>query len=370
MRYNRLICLFLSTIICMVMIGCGEKKEESKTIIRPVRYQQVYSKGSGRIRTFSGSARAGQHSRLSFKVAGTVKRVLVSVGDRVDVGDLLAELDPKDYALKVQQAEAALDQGKAQARNAEVNYERVRGLYESENASRNDLDDARTAYESASAAVRSTEKQYELAKLQRSYTKLIAPSDCAIAEVNIEVNENVSPGSQVLAMTSGTRPEVTVAVPEILISDINEGDNVSVIFDAIPSREFTATVIEVGIASTGLVTTFPVTVRIDKADSEIRPGMAAEASFTFEATGGENRFIVPPFAVSEDLDGRFVYLVEPAGTERGVIHRREVTVGELTRDGLEILNGLVDGELLVTAGISKLSEGLEVRLLSAREKRQ
>jgi RND family efflux transporter MFP subunit len=367
MKISRSLRLFLSTIICLVNAGCGEKKGESETIIRPVRYQQVYSKGSGRVRTFSGSARAGQHSRLSFKVAGTVKRVLVSVGDRVKAGDLLAELDPKDYALKVQQAEAALDQGKAQARNAEANYERIRGLYESENASRNDLDAARTAYESASAAARSAEKQYELTKLQRSYTRLIAPSDCAIAEVNIEINENVSPGSQVLAMTSGTRPEVVVAVPEILISDINEEDKVAVKFDAIPSREFAATVSEVGIASTGLVTTFPVTVRIDRTDSDIRPGMAAEASFTFEATGGENRFIVPPFAVSEDRDGRFVYLVEPAGPERGVIHRREVTVGELTRDGLEILNGLVDGELLVTAGISKLGEGLEVKLASAGE---
>ena len=367
MKINRFIYLFFSVIICTVLTGCGEKEEEPETIIRPVRYQQVYSKGSGRIRTFSGSARAGQHSRLSFKVTGTVKRVLVSVGDRVKTGDLLAELDPKDYALRVQQAEAALDQGKAQARNAEANYERVRGLYENENASRNDLDAARTAYESATAAVRSAEKQHELAKLQRSYTRLTAPSDCAISEVNIEVNENVSPGRQVLAVTSGTRPEVIVAVPEILISDINEGDKVSVRFDALPSREFTATVSEVGVASTGLVTTFPVTARIDNTDSEIRPGMAAEVSFTFEATGGENRFIVPPFAVSEDREGRFVYLVEPTGPERGLIHRREVKVGELTSDGLEILDGLVDGEILVTAGVSKLREGLEVKLLSAGE---
>jgi multidrug efflux pump subunit AcrA (membrane-fusion protein) len=90
---------------------------------------QVYRTGADRVRTFSGTARAGVESRLSFRVAGTVERVAVKVGDTVRPGQMLAELDPRDYELQVEDAEASLAQARARARNAESNLDRVRGLY-------------------------------------------------------------------------------------------------------------------------------------------------------------------------------------------------------------------------------------------------
>ena len=163
-------------------------------------------------------------------------------------------------------------------------------------------------------------------------------------------------------MTSGERSKVEVAIPEVLIVQIRTGAMVTVTFDAIPGRTFPATVTEVGVASMGVGTTFPVTVRLNRPDDAVRPGMTAEAMFRFEAGHDKNVCIVPSVAVGEDRQGRYVYTVEIEDSGLGIVRRRPVTVGELTENGLEIADGLVDGDLVVTAGISQIMDGQQVRI--------
>jgi RND family efflux transporter MFP subunit len=298
-----------------------------------------------------------------------VQRVAVKVGDAVRTGQLIAELDPRDYDLQMQEAKAALEQAQAQARNTASNYERVRALYENRNASRNDLDAARAADESAKAAVESSTKRYELAQSQFSYTKLTAPVDGAIATLDCEVNENVKAGDKVAFLTSGGRLEVEVGVPEILISQVREGEQVTVTFDASPGQDFDARVTEVGIASTDRVSTFLVTVLLSSESADIRQGMAAQVAFDFTSADGRERFVVPPVAVGEDREGRFVYTVESTDGELAVVRRQTVTTGELTAEGLDILDGISDGDLLITAGIGRIEDGMTVKLLSVHEDR-
>lgn len=349
-------------LLAMTILACSSKEQQTEEKIRPVRYTQVYSTGADRVRIFSGAAKAGVESNLSFKVAGTVEKVYVKVGDKVKAGQIIAELDAKDYRLMFQEAEASFEQARAQARNAQSKYDRVKAMYENQNASINDLDAARTASESADAAVRSIENRLEQARLQLGYCKLIAPVNGAIAGVLIEENENVSQGRTVVELTSGSIPEVELAIPEVLISQIKKDDRVVLTFDAIPDREYTSYVSEVGIAASRATNTFPVIVKLIKSYPEILPGMIAEASFSFEATGGKERFIIPSVAVSADREGRFVFVAEPIGEGLAIAKRKTVTVGELTTEGIEIFEGLQDGDLIITAGISKIKDGMKVRL--------
>jgi RND family efflux transporter MFP subunit len=307
-------------------------------------------------------ARAGIESDLSFKVQGTIQKLSVKVGDRVSLGQLIAQLDPVDYELQVEEARAALGQAVAQARNAAADLERVRALFENNNASRDDLDAARAAADSARAQVRATEKRLELSQRQVSYTSLAASMAGAIAEVNVEVNENVRAGQSIVRLTSGLEPEVEVAIPEVLITQIEEGDSVRVNFDAIADAAFPAVVTEVGVASTEFATTFPVLVRLRQANPDVRPGMVAEVEFVFETTRSGPLFLVPPSAVGEDEEGRFVYLLKATHDERGLVHRQPVTIGQLTAEGLEVLRGLSEGDRVVTAGVSKIEDGQEVKV--------
>lgn len=343
-------------------LSCGKERQAIPEMIRPVRYVQVFNTGGGRERVFSGTARAGVESKLSFKVPGTVRQVLVKVGDAVQRGQLLAQLDSKDYQLQLQQAEAAYQQANAGLQKASSDYDRVRNLYENNNAAKSDLDAVRAAFESATAGVQAADKQRELARLQRSYARLAAPAAGLIAAVNVEPNENIQAGQPVVLLTSAGDLEVDVTVPEVLISSVKKGSDVKVTFDAISDKVYQGIVAEVGVASIGFATTYPATVRLLGADSRIRSGMAAEVKLQFSADSTAERIVIPSVAVAEDRDGRFVFVVQPVKGDTARAKRVPVEVGELTSDGLEILSGLSEGELVVTAGVSKIKDGQRVRL--------
>lgn len=347
--------------ICLLVPACEKAVPEPKQVIRPVRSQQVFFGGGQRLRSFSGVAQAGQQIELSFKVGGSVQRVLVKMGDSVKAGALVAELDAEDILLEMEEAEASLARQEADARNAAASYARIEALYEGNNASLAELDAARAQTETAQAAVRSAQKGLQLARRKTQYTRLLAPVDGAIVEKLVSANENVQVGQAVLRLNAGTEPEVQVTIPEVLIAQIAAGDTVEVRLDAIPGQTFTATVREVGVASTGGAT-FPVTVRLAKAQKEIRPGMAAEVAFLF-GQGGDKRphILVPAKAVGEDIHGRFAFVVVPAETGFGKAKRVTVVTGALTAEGLEVFEGLSDGDHLVTAGVHKLLDGQTVR---------
>lgn len=365
---RRSVCPRSVTLVALLLAcSCGKKEKLTEEIVRPVRYQPVFETGGTRVRSFSGISRAGMQSKLSFKVGGTIEELPVKIGDQVKAGQLIARIDAKDFRLQVEEADAALRAAQAEQRRAAADYDRTRGLYEAGHTSLTELDGARARSESAEANVRAAEKKLELARSKSGYTRLTAPVDGSIAAVNTEMMENVQPGQAIVSMTAGSEHEVEVSVPEVLIANIKEGSAVKVSFDALPGKIFGAVVTEVGVSSMGAGTTFPVTVLLDESHPDIRPGMAAEVAFSFETGAGRNRILVPPVAVGEDRQGRFVFVVEDVNAERGVARRRDVEVGELTSEGIEIRSGLAEGDLLVTAGVTKLVDGTTVKLLARSE---
>ncbi len=359
--------IIAATLVALLVPSCSKENDNVREILRPVRTIQVYASGGARTRTFSGTVQAGTESNLSFRVAGTVQRLPIKVGDQVKRGQTLAQLDPTDYELQYKEAKAARDQARAKEIQAKAQYERTQSLYENRNASASDLEAARAAYEYAHEQDNIQKRRRDLAERQMEFTTLRAPADGAIAEVNIDLNENVKAGQTVLIMTSGSHLEVSVPMPEILISQVKEGQQVAVTCDALPNTSLPAAVSEVGVASTGYRTTFPVIVRLQKTDSQVLPGMAANVHFTFTSSHAHERFVVPAVAVGEDRSGRFVFVVDSvqAGTE--VVQRKEVTIGELGDDGLEILTGLQDGDYVITAGVSKIESGQKVRFDPSKE---
>jgi RND family efflux transporter MFP subunit len=361
----------LTLTLALALHGCGGEPPEAAPQLRPVRTMLVEASGGGVTRILAGVARAGVESRLSFRVSGTAQSVNVTLGDRVRRGQVLARLDPTDYELMLEEAEAGLAQAQAGLRRSEADYERVRALYENNNASKGELDAARAGAESAEAQVEAGEKRLQQARQQVGYTVLRAPSDGAIAAVDLEVNENVQGGQQVFLLTAGAELEIEVAVPEVLIAQVGVGQPVSVRFDALPGRRMGAKVTEVGIAAIGAASTFQVTAALVDAPAEIRSGMAAEVTFTFDE-GQTDRLVVPAVAIGEDRDGRFVFVLERGDGGDGTVRRRPVRIGkpQSSLAGIEVLDGLEVGEEVVTAGVRRLTDGMAVRVLAAGDDSQ
>ena len=234
-------------------------------------------------------------------------------------------------------------------------------LYETRSASKSSLDAARASYESAHEQDNIAKKRRKLARNQLEYTSLRAPDNGAISDIMCEENENVQAGQPVLILTSGTDLEVKIAMPEVLISRVNEGQEVIVTLEALKNKKFKAKISEVGVASVGYMTTYPVMIEFTELDPNILPGMAAEVMMKFESDIEGERYIVPPASVGEDRSGRFVYVVSPIDDTLGIVHKKTVKIGELSSEGLEILEGLQDGEHLVTAGVSRIQDSLKVK---------
>jgi len=354
-------------IVALILGGCGKSDETAEERLRPVRFVTVGDASVFRDRSFSGISKSSRESRLSFKVSGTAINVPVQIGQRLQAGDLIAEIDPASYVLQAQQAQATLVEAQANDRQAAANYERTKGLYANSNASLNDLESARAQAESASAVVRAASKAVEIARLNVSYTKLTAGSDCSIASLDIEVNENVASGQQIASVSCGDAFEVTLDLPESLIGDVDELTPVSVRFGSIPDQEFRGVISEVAVASAAGSAAFPVVIKIAGSHPLLRSGLAADVTFQFYSAAVQGGAVLPVTVVINDPDGTFVFVAEPAGVEgEAMVSRRAVTLGELTQSGIEIIDGVQQGDRVITAGISVIRDGQRV-LISAAE---
>lgn len=345
----------------LLFTACSAPLPPALPIIRPVHTATVHASAPQRTRTFSGVARTEMTSSLSFKVTGTITGLAVAVGDRVRAGDLIAELDPVDYQLRVQEAAAAFRQAEVRAMSALADLQRTRRLYENGDGTRAALDAATSAVDLAAADVTLTAKRVELAERELAHTRLTAPEAGVIAVVEADANEHAVPGLPIAVLVPDVAPEVEFAVPETLIGRIRDGSRASVIFNAIPGRRFEGTVTEVGVMTTSTGTTFPVAVSVDDVGADVRSGMTADITIAFVDAGQADRFVVPAHAVVADRAGQFVFVVEETAGQRTLVRRRSVTAGQLSVGGLEVVRGLSEGEIIVTAGVSRLREGDEVR---------
>ncbi|MCU7852745.1 MAG: efflux RND transporter periplasmic adaptor subunit [Candidatus Thiodiazotropha sp. (ex Monitilora ramsayi)] len=346
-----------------LLVGCSEEPNQKETKLRPVKYVTMHSGTAAiRDRVFSGITHAAQEADLSFKVSGTVNQVAVVVGDRVHSGDLIAELDSETYRVELEQARASLAKADATRRNAEAEYQRVRQLYTNDNASQNELDSALANAESAKAAYNADAQNVRLAKLNLQYTRLTVDTDCSVADISIEPNENVTAGATVVQVNCGEGWEVKIAVPESLIGVFRTGSHGSVQFAALRGETFSGVVTEIGTAADSS-TTFPVTLSLNNTPSIIRSGLAAEVTFQFtNQNASSNRFYLTPAVVGQDESGTFVYVMEASDSPGiAILRRRSVEVGEISELGLEILNGLSDGERVIVAGHKSARDGLVVR---------
>ncbi len=345
----------------LMVSACGKSDDTVEEILRPVRYLTVTDASVFRDRSFSGTSKSSRESRLSFKVSGTVINVPVQIGQRLNAGDLIGEIDPASYVLQAQQAQASLVEAQANSRRAAANYERTKGLYANDNASLNDLESARAQAESAGAQVRAASKALEIARLNVSYTKLTAATDCSIAALDIEVNENVAAGQQVAAVSCGDAFEVTLDLPESLIGSVNATTPVTVRFGSIPGEEFSGVISEVAVALAAGSAAFPIVIKIAESHPSLRSGLAADVTFQFDSAADKGRVVIPVTAVINDPGGTFVFVAEPAATEgEAIVRRRAVTLGELSQLGIEIIDGLNVGDRVITAGVSVIRDGQRV----------
>ncbi|MDF1868446.1 MAG: efflux RND transporter periplasmic adaptor subunit [Saprospiraceae bacterium] len=368
--------LIFSLFTFFIFYSCeGEQNKELPEAIRPIRISKVIKSGDVGDKTFSGAAQASKQANLSFKVAGTILDFHCKVGDRVPKGHTIALLDATDYSVQLEQAVAQSKSAETQIKSAETQlitskstYERIEKLYENNSVPLSEYENAKGAYEAAKSQFEATKaqstasnKQAQAAQNQVGYANLRAPFAGVITMVNVEENELVNSGTPIAVLTSESDPEVSVGVPGIFINKIKKGQNVHIQFSVLDNTTFDGTVSEIAFSS-GQASTYPVTIKIKNPSSEIRPGMAAKVRFSLGDNNDKEKLIAPAKAIGEDAKGKFVFVVVQSN-ENYSVKRRSIKIGNLTQGGFEIKEGLKEGEMVATAGLKSLLDGMKVRPL-------
>lgn len=394
---------FYATVLASVLFvtSCGsDEPVEVKTSYRPVKAIEVSTGIANSAFKYSGLVKSSKESSLSFRVSGNIKSLPVKIGNRVKKGDLLAELDQADYNISYdsalaseKNAEAAMQSAKARISSAEAEkvrakaaYERAERLYETNSIPLSEFEQARTTSQAADASLVSTRLEYSSAKAQldsarqqtRSiknelkYTKLLAPFDGVVSQVLVEENEQINAGAQVLVLSAAGNAEIEVGLPANVISQIKQGDEVSVNFFNLPNKSYKAVVTEVGF-TTANSAVYPLVVMLDENVSQILPGMSAEVTLNLKQTETTTTSIILPAAAVGEVNGEnYAYVLnQRADKEQGKVvfdvAKKIVVIGPLGSKGFQILSGIEPGMRVAIAGLNTLQEGDVVTLYKSKK---
>lgn len=288
----------------------------------------------------------GAEVKVGSRVSGVVKRLRAQIGDLVEAGQVIAELDDAEFKAKLDQNIAALERAKADLEYAGINLERQRSLLKKNFTSRQQVDLAENAYKTAQAQVEQAKANVEFAKVQLGYTRIYAPISGVIASISTQEGETVAASLAAptfVNLIDLKRLEVQTYVDETDIGKITTGLEAIFTVDTYPDTDFEGkvTAIYPKAVIQDNVVNYIVTVEItDFKDKILRPEMTASVTVFLETR--KDVLAVPTSAITRERGERFVTVFE-----NGNRIRRKVRIG--WRDGgyTEIVSGLREGEHVV-----------------------
>ncbi|MDD4954834.1 MAG: HlyD family secretion protein [Candidatus Omnitrophica bacterium] len=184
----------------------------------------------------------GRIHSIAPKIFGTVKEVNVRDNQIVKKGDVLVEIDPVDYKLKVNEAQANLDIRQAAFDQALRDKNRAAALYKQEVYPKERYENALTAYNLANAQIEAAKAQLMIAKRNLSYTKIYAPSDGYVTKKAVEIGNQIQPNQPLMAVIALDDIWVVANYKETQLKNVRDGQKVEIKVDTYPGKIFTARV--------------------------------------------------------------------------------------------------------------------------------
>ena len=302
------------------------------------------------------------------KILGQIVEEPIEEGQRVKKGDVLARIDDRDYQAQLRQAIADRDLAAANVRLMLAKAARQRELFAGGIISKDEFDTSENGAAVAQAALRRDEAAIDYAKFQVSQCLIVSPLDGVVLQKYRELGDTINYGGQVqagggatdiaqLADTADMRAEVDVNESDI--GKVSRGMPASVVPDAYPNARFEATLVKIYPEADRQKATVKVEVQIRQPNlAMIKPEMSVKANFLEKAAVSQQapRIVIPTKAVVREGNDDYVWTVN-----RGMAKRVSVLRGSQTEAGVEVREGLRDGDVVVVASPASLSEGQRVQ---------
>lgn len=301
-------------------------------------------------RDFAGMATADDAVNLAFKIAGQISNIDVSKGDYVDKGALLAQIDPRDVELQVASDKSQYERAKSQ-------FQRLKRLLDHNAVSEQE-------FETAQASFIQAQSIYENSKDLLAETKLRAPFDGVIERTFVDTYQRVESGQTILRLVNPRSTTVEFTMPEKSLKLLADSSiRFYVRFDNLPGKIFPAHLHKYAKTSSD-ASGFPVALKIDRIESKmygISPGMTCQITMRSNE-GLRQRIAVPLSAIYAPASGgTYVWVVNSTGK----VELRAVILGEIFgRDMVSVISGLKAGEKVVIAGVYKLRDQVEVKVIN------
>jgi RND family efflux transporter MFP subunit len=337
----------LLILLSVILLGSSCQEQASKTNDgkkAPTRVKtQVASPGMmDNAQTYVGVVEEREATAVSFTGMGVVKRVLVSEGQTVGKGQLLAEMDDT-------QARNLLSGAEAQMTQANDALERFKMLHD--NGSLPEVQ-----WVEIQSKVAQAQSQLEVAKKNLADCRLVAPVGGIIGIKLIGAGETAIPSQAVVSILDISTVKVKVAIPEAEVGAINAHTPTSIQVGAI-NKKYQGSLIEKGVQADALTHTYDIRIHVANSDRKLLPGMVASVRFISDGSQAIGSKMIPVTAIQKKTDGSlFVWTVGKDSTA----HRTTVTMGQTQGNYVNIIDGLSIGDRIVTEGYQKLSEGTKV----------
>lgn len=289
--------------------------------------------------TFAGSFEPNKEVQILPERGGKVIQAGIELGDFVSKGKLIAHLDNEELKLQLEDAQTQLE-------DATRTFDRNKILASGEALTKN-------AFEKSELALKGNQNRIDVLKKQMTYLNIFSPLSGYVTSKNFELGSIVSPGIPIALITDISTVKLSILVPENAVTQLKEGASIKVSCDAYPERQFNGTIDYIAVKADDSKN-FTVKIKVTNSSSTlIRAGMFGKAYF--KNTVPINALIISRNAIVGSTKQPQVYVIE-----NGVAILKNITLGRIIADEIEVLEGLVEGELVANSGLVNLTNGIQV----------
>lgn len=369
--------LWLLIIVFFISTGCRnkEKAAEKKTGEKPVpvRVTTLHSRDFWVTISLVGTAKPNQVVFVKSKIPGKITRIYVDEGSRIRQGDLLAELDPVDYRLAVENARAALKAAELTFREAEITLEsiqkdwkRYKKLYEKKVISKQKWDHmdaarrkARIMRDLAEARVSRANVALEIALTNLKDTKIRAPFNGIITRRLVDPGDRVytMPPTVLMVVMDISRVKIISDVPEKEMPLIRHSTPVSLNFDAFPAETFKGKITQIYPRVDPVTRNFTIEIALENPGQRIKAGMFAHVKIMARKIRG---LLIPRSALLKIPGTGIFYTFRVTGD---TVEKVNLITGIMEDRFVQVLKGLKDGDRVVTVGNARLKTGRKIKII-------
>jgi RND family efflux transporter MFP subunit len=359
---NSICAITFSLLAVLLVAGCSRGNEKKAVYEKkPVRVK-VESVKRGvltRVLNYKGTVFPWLQANIGPDISGRIKKIYKKPGDTVQKDELLAELDITTITLQANQAEAALEAAKAAHKDALLNFQRLKKLFEKNAVSQMQLEKAELALEAAQTNEQSAAAGFEVIKHNLKNSIMRAPFSGIITSKNMEEGDVINPmmgmNAGILTLMDLRKVKIILDIPSGDIEKIAVGQSCKVKVDTLPDDIFAGAVYSKNLAADIASKTFKVEVEVNNPDIAIKVGIFAEVEI--EVSRIENALLLPAGALMTEGDTNYVILFN-----QGTAKFRNVRIGRSNDRFFEILDGLQEDQHVIVEGNYDLKENTAVTM--------